>query len=103
DIVDLKERRGFLVSSRMYLDELTNKLIHNFSLFFMEKKQKVSSFAQRLSDLNPTNILKRGFSITIKKSTKEVVWDAKQVDRGEEISVYLHRGQLECSVDESIR
>lgn len=102
-MVELKERKGFLVTHRMYLDELTSKLIHNFTLFFMEKRQRVASFEQRLNDLNPQNILKRGFSITIKKSSKEVVIDSQQVERGEGVSVILHRGQLECSVDESMR
>lgn len=101
-MVELKEKRDFLISYRMYLDELTSKLIHHFTLFFMEKRKKLSFLEQRLMDLNPENILKRGFSITIKKRTKEVIIHSNQVKIGEDITVLLHRGKLGCIVDESI-
>jgi len=101
-IVALKERRDFLITHRIYLDELTSRLIQNFTMFFMNKRQKVLSLGQRLSDLNPENILKRGYSITTKKSTKKVIINANQVDIKDMVSIKLFKGMLECTVDKSM-
>ncbi|HPU30261.1 MAG TPA: exodeoxyribonuclease VII large subunit [Syntrophorhabdaceae bacterium] len=98
-IVALKERRDFLITHRIYLDDLTNRLTQNFTMFFINKRQKVLSLEQRLSDLNPENILKRGFSITTKKSTKEVIINTNQVDTKDVVSIKLFKGMLECTVD----
>jgi exodeoxyribonuclease VII large subunit len=96
--MELKERKDFMVNYRMYVDELANNLIHCFSVYFKEKKGRVDSLAQRLKDLNPDNILKRGYSITVRKGTDEVITDADQVARTEELFVKLHRGELTVAV-----
>jgi exonuclease VII large subunit len=58
---------------------------------------------QRLTDLNPKSILKRGYSITMKKDTREVVIDSNQVADGEELSITLHKGLLKAIVQETER
>jgi exodeoxyribonuclease VII large subunit len=100
EVMELKEQKEIFVSHRMYLDELLNNLIHVFSTFFTGKKVHVGSLAQRLVDLNPEGILKRGYSITMKKTTGEVVVNAGQVENGEELSVRLHEGELGVTVSE---
>ena len=55
----------------------------------------MDSFTQRLTDLNPDNILKRGYSITVKAGTNEVVKDQDQVGLDEKLTIKLHKGELE--------
>jgi exodeoxyribonuclease VII large subunit len=69
-------------------------------VYFTGRKTQVLSLAQRLADLNPEGILKRGYSITMKKKTGEVVVNAGQVAHGEELSVRLHQGELGVTVSE---
>jgi exodeoxyribonuclease VII large subunit len=95
---ELKETRNIFTDSRMYLDELLNNMMHGFSVYFKSKKTQVESLAQRIADLNPDNILKRGYTITVRKDTKEVVVSAEQVLEGEELVLKLHRGEIDCSV-----
>jgi exodeoxyribonuclease VII large subunit len=95
---ELKETRDIFTDSRMYLDELLNHMMHGFAVYFRGKKTQVESLAQRIADLNPDNILKRGYSITVKKDTKEVVVSTEQVIEGEELVLKLHRGEIDCSV-----
>lgn len=102
NVMALKEQREIFISHRMYLDELLNNLIHGFSTYFTARKTQVGSLAQRLIDLNPEEILKRGYSITMKKGTGEVVVNADQVAHGEELSVRLHRGGLGVTVNEKV-
>jgi exodeoxyribonuclease VII large subunit len=98
--MELKEKRDFIVTYRMYLDEILNNLTHGFSLYFRDKKGKMEVLTQRIKDLNPDNILKRGYSITVKRDTKEVVISTSQVVKGEELLVKLHKGELGVSVQE---
>jgi exodeoxyribonuclease VII large subunit len=98
--MELKDKRDFIVSYRMYLDEILNNLMHGFTLYFRERKTQVEALTQRIADLNPDNILKRGYSVTIKKETGEVVVSADQVAEEEELLVKLHKGELDVSVRE---
>ncbi len=95
---ELKEKRDMFTDSRMYLDELLNNMIHGFSAYFRNKKVRLETFVQRIEDLNPDNILKRGYSITTKKDTMEVVASAAQIAKGEELFVKLHKGGFDCRV-----
>ena len=102
EVMDLRERKEIFVSHRMYLDELLNNLVHGFSTYFTGRKTRVDSLAQRLIDLNPENILKRGYSITMKKETGEVVISSTQVAQGDELAVRLSQGELGVAVVEKI-
>jgi exodeoxyribonuclease VII large subunit len=99
EVVELKERKDFITHYRMYLDDLSNTLQHAFAMLFQDKRTRLQGCLQRLADLNPDSILKRGYSITVKKDTKKVVSEAGQVKSGDEVSVRLFRGSLECTVE----
>jgi exodeoxyribonuclease VII large subunit len=102
EVMELRERKEIFISHRMYLDELLNNLVHGFSTYFTGRKTRVDSLAQRLIDLNPENILKRGYSITMKKETGEVVISSTQVVRGDELAVRLPQGELGVTVVEKV-
>jgi len=97
----LKEKRAILMRQKMYLDELFNNLHNSFSALYADKSERLRSCTQRLTDLNPENILRRGYSITVRADTKAVVREANQVSAGEEVSVRLFRGALDCVVEKS--
>jgi exodeoxyribonuclease VII large subunit len=97
-IMGLREQKDFMLNYRMYVDELASNLVHGFSSYFKDKKAEVESFAQRLTDLNPENILKRGYSITVKSGTNEVVTDQNQVAVEESLTIRLHKGELGVKV-----
>jgi exodeoxyribonuclease VII large subunit len=101
-VMELKERKELFVSHRMYLDELLNNLIHGFSTYFTARKTQFESLVQRLNDLNPEDILKRGYSITLNKKTGEVVISSSQVVQGDELAVRLSQGGLDVTVKEKI-
>ncbi|WP_415895662.1 exodeoxyribonuclease VII large subunit [Neptuniibacter sp. PT34_22] len=62
---------------------------------------KLSSLASQLQTVSPLATLERGYSIT-KDSDKKVIQSASDVVSGQKIEVHLHKGQLQCSVDEVI-
>lgn len=101
-VMELKEKKELFVSHRMYLDELLNNLIHGFSTYFTARRTHFESLVQRLNDLNPEDILKRGYSITLNKKTGEVVISSNQVAQGDELAVRLSQGGLDVTVKQKI-
>ena len=100
---ELKERKDFFTSHSMYLDELLGNLMHNFSNYMRDTRKKVDALSQRIVDLNPDNILKRGYSITQKKHTGEIVLDSNSVEQDEQLIVTVHKGQIEVTITDSYR
>ena len=82
----------------MYLDELLGNLMHNFSNYMRDTRKKVDALSQRIVDLNPDNILKRGYSITERKDTGEIVLDSNSVKKDESLIVTVHKGKIEVAV-----
>jgi exodeoxyribonuclease VII large subunit len=99
EMVELKEQKDFITRHKMYVDEMANTLLHNFATLMQAKKTRFQGCAQRLGDLNPENILKRGYSITVRKDTGAVVSDADQVRKEDRVSVRLFRGTIDCIVE----
>ena len=99
ETVALKEKRAFLMRYEMYLDELSHTLSAAFATLYAEKKAALQAYSQRLDDLNPENILKRGYSITVRGDTNVVIRDAAGVQEGDQVRVRLFRGGLDCLVE----
>lgn len=95
----LRERRTFFERQRLFLDELEEEMIETMKNYVAEKRDRLSSLIQRISDLNPESILKRGYSITLKGTTKEVVKSKDQVGLNEELFVLLYDGKITVLVE----
>lgn len=98
-VVEFKERKDFFVKQRMYVDELSNSLSNSLVLLFREKKTRLEALAQRLQDLNPDNILKRGYSITTRADTGAVITDSQQIVSKDRVRIRFHRGEVEAVVE----
>lgn len=61
-------------------------------------QRSLSQQIRTLSAVSPLNTLERGYSITSRDQTGEVVTRADSVSEGERITVRLHQGALECEV-----
>ena len=99
---ELRDKRDFIVRQRFYLDELLGGLMQAASRHIREKRVRLEGVHQRLNDLNPETILKRGYSITVRKATGEVVKDSSRPALAEEVLVRLARGSLDCIIQKKI-
>ncbi len=63
--------------------------------------ERVKGVLGKLDSLSPLSILRRGYSITRKIPTLELLIDAGQLERGDPVEVRLHRGFLVCEVRET--
>jgi exodeoxyribonuclease VII large subunit len=65
------------------------------------QKQKLAGFLGKLGSLNPLSILQRGYSITRRLPSLQILRDAGFVKEGDKVEVKLHRGTLFCSVEKT--
>jgi len=65
-------------------------------------RQSLESLAAGLDNLSPFAVLSRGYSITLRPDTGEVISDSKTVGLADQVTVRLHRGQLSCVVKDKL-
>ena len=65
------------------------------------QKQKLAGFLGKLGSLNPFAILQRGYSITRRLPSLQILRDVGLVKEGDKVEVKLHRGTLFCSVEKT--
>jgi exodeoxyribonuclease VII large subunit len=102
ETVDLKDRHDFITKYQMYLDELSTSMENKFMHLLREQRVRLDVCIQRLCDLNPENILKRGYSITTRVATDSVLSSSGDVAEGERVSVRLYQGSLYCQVEKVV-
>ncbi len=86
--------------SKDKLDRLREKLESLGKMRIEKEKEKLSSGKNRLRDLSPLSILKRGYSICFNYPKGEIITAYKQVKKGERVRIKLHRGTLYSRVYE---
>ena len=83
------------------VSQLTKELSGAIQQIMGERENQVKQLVSNLDNLSPLAILKRGYSITRKYPSDEIVKDALAVVRGEKVRVKLYRGEILCEVEES--
>lgn len=79
-----------------YLVEQMNNSMTNI---FKEKSKQLMMNIDKLSLLNPLEIMRRGFAIPYSRD-KQLMTSIKQVEINDEITVQLHDGVVECNVSD---
>ncbi|MBN2189588.1 MAG: exodeoxyribonuclease VII large subunit [Candidatus Aureabacteria bacterium] len=77
-----------------YYDIISRTVFHKVEVL----KQGVKGYKSRLEALNPRNVLKRGFSLTINAGTSKIIRDAGEIGVNEEIVTQLFKGRIVSKV-----
>jgi len=83
------------------ISQLTKELSGAIQQILGERENQVKQLISNLDNLSPLAILKRGYSITRRYPSDEIVKDALAVVRGEKVRVKFYRGEILCEVEES--
>lgn len=75
------------------------RLINNMKFILSKNKTIIEGYKKELSALNPTNILERGYSITLDENNK-VIKSSKDVKENQTIKTILNSGELISTVKE---
>ena len=76
--------------------QLSEAMVNCINKKVYENRQKIRYFENTLNNLNPFNVLSRGYSITFKNG--KPVTSAKEVYLNDEIDVLLYKGELKALV-----
>ena len=74
-----------IIICRIFKNNITRRSLH------------ISSLNEQLTNLNPSNILERGYSITYNANGK-IVKDIRSIKKGDKISTQLKSGKIESKV-----
>ncbi|HVN24604.1 MAG TPA: exodeoxyribonuclease VII large subunit [Syntrophorhabdales bacterium] len=98
---ELRERKDLFTKHRIYVDELSSALVRSVAAILDQKRTRLNGTAQRLDDLNPESILKRGYSITVNKATKEVIKESSQLLPKDKVQIKLYKGEIDAVVSKT--
>lgn len=82
--------------------QLLSRLQQEMRFGLDRRSQEARACLARLHALSPLAILDRGYSIVETMPARRIIRDASQVLAGEEIVAQLARGQLRCTVNETV-
>jgi exodeoxyribonuclease VII large subunit len=98
DLIYTKKPLGYIANLNEKLANISDKLFTFNSIYLNNKRSLLRENRGRLYDLNPTAILKRGYSITRTIPEAGVVKTARSVSIGQNLEVMLAKGTLVVNV-----
>ncbi len=70
------------------------RMVSSIMHILNENKMRIKRLKNRLEDLSPFSVLKRGYSITIRISDGKVITDPSDTEKGEKIRILLAKGNI---------
>jgi exodeoxyribonuclease VII large subunit len=88
-------------SLRRFISENDRRLLQTIKHSIESWRQRLEGRMGQLESLSPLSILQRGYSITRKIPSLEILRESNQVEKGDRVEVRLFRGTLVCGVERS--
>jgi exodeoxyribonuclease VII large subunit len=86
---------------RFVILEAKKHIEQNIKYSIEIKRQRVRGIIGKLDSLSPLSTLQRGFSITRKIPSLQILRDASHVKEGDKVEVKLYQGNLLCGVEKT--
>ena len=87
-----------LAAARAEWESSTLRLSRCARSELVRARASVESLASKLESLSPLAVLARGYSVTRRPETGQVLRDASAVEIGDEVNVRLRQRELQCRV-----
>jgi exodeoxyribonuclease VII large subunit len=86
---------------RLAISEIGKRLGQTMRYSVEIQRQKVEGIFGKLGSLSPLSILQRGYSITRKFPSLQILRDTAHIREGDKVEVRLHKGTLLCGVEKT--
>ncbi|MBW2092321.1 MAG: exodeoxyribonuclease VII large subunit, partial [Deltaproteobacteria bacterium] len=96
----LANPRFQLETSRARLAGLRKAMIRAGQANLSRSRDNLYVYISRLGDLNPLNVLKRGYAVVRKRPDLKALHSTREIVIGERLNVLLSEGELDVIVDE---
>lgn len=83
------------------IDDLSIRLSGGIGRYLDGLKKQAEAAAGKLNALSPLATLSRGYSIAMKLPEMQIIKDAKEVQKGDEVNIKLHKGEIICVVSKN--
>jgi len=90
--------RRRLLAAQEGIGTLQARLLEGGRHLTQGRHDTLNGLSALLRSLNPKNVLERGYSITMKDETGEIIKDAENASAGKILRILLARGRLVCKV-----
>jgi exodeoxyribonuclease VII large subunit len=90
-----------LKNLRSFISEVRKRMGQNVNHAMEIRRHRVAGVLGKLDSLSPLSILQRGYSITRKLPSLQILREASQVKEGDRVEVKLYRGTLLCGVEKT--
>jgi exodeoxyribonuclease VII large subunit len=80
------------------ISEAKKRMGQNIKYSIEIQRQRAEGILGKLDSLSPISILRRGYSITRKLPSLEILRDVSRVKEGDKVEVKLYQGVLFCDV-----
>jgi exodeoxyribonuclease VII large subunit len=87
-----------IIQFQQRVDDAINTLSLIISHLMEQKRAQIQSLTDRLTTLSPIDILARGYSITSKLHTGELVKDVANVKIDDDLKIKVHKGEMIAKV-----
>ncbi len=83
-----------------HLGRLITKTQNAMRQYLKDQRQQLHALGMQLHQLSPLEVLGRGYSIVQRNRDHKILKDAQDVATGETVRITLHRGHLNCEVNQ---
>jgi exodeoxyribonuclease VII large subunit len=97
-IVERYSPLNIIAQQIQYVDNLQNKIIYSINNQLTAKKNSFVMLANRIDDLSPIKVIKRGYGYVEKN--EQVIETIKKINVGDTIKLHMHDGSAKCRIEE---
>jgi len=90
--------REILIQRHQAVDDFERSLDRSMTRLIGMWDTQARGLDSRLESLSPQGVLSRGYSISRKLPERKILRDAREVSKGDEVEIQLHKGRLNTRV-----